>query len=168
MSKATTGIALILSSLVLLGACSKQDAKNAAAPAVNPTADAPAQAPGGAPHPLPTDQPTSGIDLSGIAKAEGGKTIAEVYADKNELAGKPVTVRGKVVKANANILGKNWLHIRDGSAADATGDLAVTTAAVANVGDTVLVTGPLSLNKDYGMGYQYSVIVEDAQVSIEQ
>jgi hypothetical protein len=91
-----------------------------------------------------------------------------VFAEKDALVGKPVTVRGKVVKANSGIMGKNWIHVRDGSGSDGTNDLTVTTTtAQPNVGDTVLVTGPVSLNKDFGMGYQYDVIVEDAQVTVE-
>ena len=77
-------------------------------------------------------------------------------------------VSGKVVKVNANIMGKNWLHVRDGSGEEGTNDLTITSAgAVPAVGDTVLVTGTLGLNRDFGMGYQYPVIVEDAEVTVE-
>jgi hypothetical protein len=66
-------------------------------------------------------------------------------------------------------MGKNWLHVRDGSGAEGTNDLTVTTAAhLPSVGDTVLVTGQVSLNKDFGMGYAYDVIVEDAEVKVEE
>ena len=77
--------------------------------------------------------------------------LAEVFAGKDQLAGKPVVVRGKVVKTNANIMGKNWLHVRDGSGAEGTNDLTVTMAGTApNVGDTVVVKGTVALNKDFG------------------
>jgi hypothetical protein len=122
--------------------------------------------PPGEAHPAPA--PAQEVDLTGIAKAEGGKTVAEVFAEKDQLAGKPVTFRGKVVKTNADIMGKNWLHVRDGSGAEGTNDLTVTTAgAIPNVGDTVVVTGPVVLNKDFGMGYTYEVLIEDAQVTVE-
>jgi hypothetical protein len=76
--------------------------------------------------------------------------------------------RGKVVKTNPNIMGKNWLHVRDGSGAEGTNDLTVTTAGTApNVGDTVVVKGTVALEKDFGMGYQYDIIVEDAEVTVE-
>jgi hypothetical protein len=107
------------------------------------------------------------IDLSGIKKAEGGKSIAEIYAGKVELRGKPVKVRGKVVKYNAAILGKNWLHIQDGTGSAGSNDLAVTTAAKAKVGDTVLVTGAVAIDRDFGSGYRYSLILEDAKVTVE-
>ncbi|NLX95938.1 MAG: hypothetical protein GXY83_07165 [Rhodopirellula sp.] len=109
------------------------------------------------------------IDLGGIERPEGGKTIAEIYADKAQLAGKKITVRGKVVKFNAQIMGKNWLHVRDGSgdADEKNNDLTVTTAATARPGDTVLVKGELHLDRDFGFGYKYDVIVEDAEVKVE-
>ncbi len=63
---------------------------------------------------------------------------------------------------------RNWLHIRDGSGETGTNDLTVTTTdAVPSIGDTVLVSGTLGLNRDFGMGYMYPVIVEDAKVTVE-
>jgi len=94
--------------------------------------------------------------------------VAEVFAEKDALGGQKVAVRGKVVKVNANIMGRNWLHVRDGSGAEGTNDLTVTTPGfVPDVGDLVLVTGTVALNKDFGMGYSYDLIVEDAEVAIE-
>jgi len=91
-----------------------------------------------------------------------------VFAEKDALAGQKVTVRGKVVKVNAGILGTNWLHVRDGSGGEGTNDLTVTTAGtVPGVGDTVLLTGTVALNKDFGMGYTYDVMVEEADVTVE-
>ena len=118
---------------------------------------------------IPQDTKAAEIDLSGVEKAEGGHTVSEIYAEKSDLSGKEVTVRGKVVKFNAQIMGKNWLHIRDGSGeADAgTNDVTVTSDTAAQVGDTVLVTGQVHLDKDFGYGYQYDVIIEDAQVAVE-
>ena len=109
----------------------------------------------------------NGIDVSGIEKAEGGKTVAEVFSAKNELAGKEVTVRGKVVKFSPQIMGKNWIHLQDGSGETGSNDLTVTTSSTADVGDTVLVSGLVTTDKDFGYGYQYDVIVEDAKVTVE-
>jgi hypothetical protein len=103
-------------------------------------------------------------DLTNIKRAEGGQTVAEVFAGKEKLAGQPIAVRARVVKYNAQILGKNWLHVRDGSGAEGTNDLTVTTSATVKVGDLVLVTGKLATNRDFGSGYSYAVIVEDANV----
>ena len=98
-----------------------------------------------------------------------GKTIKEIYAAKAKLAGKSVSVRGKVVKYNAMILGKNWLHIQDGSGSveKMDNDLTVTTLTPAMLGATVLVTGNISTNRDFGAGYKYGVIIEDAKVTVE-
>jgi hypothetical protein len=59
--------------------------------------------------------------------------------------------------------------VRDGSGAEGTNDLTITTATgtMPNVGDTVLVTGNVALNKDFGMGYAYDILIEDAQVTVE-
>lgn len=107
------------------------------------------------------------LDFSKIVKPKGGKTVEEVYQEKDKLKGKRVTLRGKVVKYNEAIMGKNWLHLRDGTGKDPTDDLTVTTQAKAKVGDTVLVEGTVTLDKDFGAGYKYDVIIEDAKVKIE-
>lgn len=104
---------------------------------------------------------------SGVKKAEGGKTIQEIFAGKAELSGKEVQVRAKVVKSSPQIMGKNWLHIQDGTGAAGTNDLTVTTSASVPVGATVLVSGVLSTNKDFGYGYKYDVILDDAKVAVE-
>lgn len=111
----------------------------------------------------------STMNLTGIKRADGGKTIQEIYAAQSQLAGKAVTVRGKVVKYNAMIMGKNWLHIRDGSgdAAQHDNDLTVTTTTPAALGATVLVTGNVSTNLNFGASYKYRVIIEDAKVTVE-
>lgn len=163
MSKATIGSLLALTVAMTLAGCGK------APPVADATAPGtpPVTGPATSPHPMPTTS-TGPVDVSGIVKAEGGQTIAEVFADKDQLAGKPVVFRGKVVKSNPGILGKNWIHVRDGSGTDGSNDITVTTvSAQPNVGDTVLVAGAVVLNKDYGMGYRYDVIIEDATVKIE-
>ncbi len=121
-------------------------------------------------HPPTAASPTPPqIDVTGVKKADGGVTIGELYAKKADLSGKEVTLRGKVVKFNPQIMGKNWLHVRDGTgeADKKTNDLAVTTDATVAVGDTVLVNGKLDLNKDFGYGYKYDAIIENAKVKRE-
>jgi len=166
VSKATHCGLLALTVVAILAGCGKKEAPPAET-AVVPTAPAASAAPT-MPADHPVAEPAEEVDLSGIAKADGGKTVAEVFAEKDALAGKPVAVRGKVVKVNAGIMGKNWLHVRDGSGAEGTNDLTVTTAAeLPALGATVVVIGPVTLNKDFGMGYAYDVIVEDAEVKVE-
>ncbi len=108
------------------------------------------------------------MDFSRIAKANGGKTIAEIYAQKTQLSGKKTAVRGKVVKYNSAIMGKNWIHLKDGTGPEGSNDLTVTTKSDAKVGDTLLVRGIVVTDKDYGYGYKYPVIIEDAEVTIEK
>jgi hypothetical protein len=107
------------------------------------------------------------VDLSGIKKADGGVRVEEIFGDKSKLRGKSVTVRGKVVKYNAMIMGRNWLHIQDGTGKPGSNDLVVTTSSTAKVGDTVLVKGVVTTDKDFGSGYKYNVIIEDAHVRVE-
>jgi hypothetical protein len=78
-----------------------------------------------------------------------------------------VAVRGTVVKFLPQILGKNWVHLRDGSGS-ATGkdeDLTVTTQDTAAVGEVVTATGTVFTDRDFGSGYTYPVILEEAKLS---
>lgn len=124
------------------------------------------RAPMGMPPAMASAATTAGVK---VAKAEGAdaRTVAEVWAARAVLKDKPISVRGKVVKFLPGIMGKNWLHLRDGSGARAKGDddLTVTTADTVAVGDVVLVRGTVRTEKDFGAGYNYAVIVEEAKVS---
>jgi hypothetical protein len=104
-----------------------------------------------------------------VAKATGAdaRTVAEIYAQKGTLKEKAVTVRGKVVKFNPGIMGKNWAHLQDGSGKADKGDndITVTTQDMTSVGDTVVVKGTVRIDKDFGAGYAYPVIIEDAKLS---
>lgn len=102
-----------------------------------------------------------------IKKAKGGYTVEELYVKKSELNGKKVAVRGKVVKFNSGIMGRNWIHLQDGSGKQGTNDITLTTNQSVKVGDTILATGNLAINKDFGGGYNYEVIVEEATLSGE-
>ncbi|MCW9024313.1 MAG: DNA-binding protein [Gammaproteobacteria bacterium] len=103
----------------------------------------------------------TGKTFKGIKKLKNGNTIAEIYAHKESLKDKTIRVRGQVSKFTGEILGKNWLHIRDSSTLD---DLTVTTDDTVAVDDIVIIEGKLKLDKDYSYGYVYPVIVEDATV----
>ncbi|MDR4504296.1 MAG: DNA-binding protein [Candidatus Scalindua sp.] len=106
-----------------------------------------------------------------VKKAEGANvyTIAELYQKGKRLDKKSVTIRGKVMKVSVGIMGKNWLHIQDGTGDEKnnTHDLVVTTQDQPSVDDIVKVNGTLYLNKDFGSGYKYDVIVEEAHISKE-
>lgn len=103
-----------------------------------------------------------------VAKASGAdaRTVAEIITKSAELKDKPVLVRGRVVKYNQGIMGKNWIHLSDGtgSAADKTNDILVTSASETNVGDIVTVKGTVRTDKDFGSGYAYKVLIEEASL----
>ncbi|MCK4503813.1 MAG: DNA-binding protein [Desulfuromonadales bacterium] len=139
--------------------------------ASNPSMGAPSttdmQMPSG--HPAIGNDTPPEVDLSNIQKAANGMTIAEIYAGKADLANKTVTLRGKVVKFSPQIMGTNWIHLQDGSGDSAAGtnDLTVTSKTEVKVGDTIVASAPLTLNKDFGYGYKYDLIMEDAEVTVE-
>ena len=99
--------------------------------------------------------------VEGVEPAEGGLTIAQVYARRDALSGQVVRVRGKVVKFTGDVLGKNWIHIADSSTGE---DLTVTLAEAPAVGEVVEVEGVLTLDKDFGYGYVYEILLEDARL----
>ena len=101
------------------------------------------------------------------AVGAGAMTIAELHAKQASLSGKKVRIQGRVMKFNAGILNRNWLHLQDGSGDSAakTHDLTVTTSATAKVGEIVTVDGVVGLNRDFGAGYAYPVLVEKAVVT---
>ena len=109
-------------------------------------------------------QPAVAKEELKVTPAAGGITIAEIYAKKDSYAGKSVKIKGEVVKFNAEIMGKNWLHIQDGTKNNADFDLTITTSDVVKVGDIVTFEGVVAVNKDFGAGYSYDVIVEEGKL----
>jgi hypothetical protein len=101
-----------------------------------------------------------------VPKASGpnAQTVAEIVTKGSQLKDKPVLVRGKVVKYNAGIMGKNWIHLRDGTGAEAdrTNDVLVTTLDEVKLGDVVTLKGTVRTDRDLGSGYSYKVLVEEA------
>lgn len=126
-----------------------------------------ADAPGGNPH-AGVAQPAAPVEVGKVEKATGAdaRTVAEAWAQKTSLEGKTITIRGKVVKYNGGVMGKNWLHLRDGSgdAGKGTNDITVTSMDEAAVGITVTIKGTVRTNQDFGSGYSYAIIVENAKI----
>lgn len=142
---------------ILFGSVAEGGAAKGAAPA----------AAAATPHPpvaAPSAQPAGPV-----AKAKGAnaKTIAEVVGGGKAIKDKPVTVRGRVVKVNSGIKGRNWLHLQDGTgdAAKGSNDLIVTTTEAAAVGDVVTASGTVRTNVEVGPGYSFEVLVEDARLA---
>lgn len=99
-----------------------------------------------------------------VERAEDGHTIAEIIANKKELSGKVVKVRGKVTKFTGGVMGKNWIHMIDGSGDN---DLTVTTDQVVNTEQIIVIEGTVILDKDFGYGYAYELMIEDAKATVE-
>lgn len=99
-----------------------------------------------------------------VERAEGGHSIAEVIANKNALSGKLVKVRGKVTKFTGDVMKKNWIHMIDGSGDN---DLTVITDQVVTVDQMIVIEGTVLLDKDFGYGYVYELLIDDAKVTIE-
>ncbi len=110
------------------------------------------------------------VSFSGIkvekSSAQNGYTVGELFAESANLNNRKVTVKGQVVKVSPNIMGKNWIHIQDGTGDPSknTHDLVVTSSAVVEKGAIVSLEGVLAADKDFGFGYKYDVLIEDAVV----
>lgn len=116
--------------------------------------------------PSPADNSVQ-AEVIKVAKADGGYSVEELYAKKDELQGKAVTLQAKVVKVSKNIMGKDWIHLQDGSGVvGSTNDLTVTglNTTVA-VGDIVTAKGTLNTDVDLGYGYFFPVIMQESTFS---
>ncbi|HCT70066.1 MAG TPA: hypothetical protein DF409_02405 [Bacteroidales bacterium] len=110
----------------------------------------------------PVNERMQGIEIEHV---EGSLTIAGIFADKANLKGDMVKIRGLVVKVNNNIMGKNWVHLQDGTGDEGKYDLTITTMEALEVGSIATFEGKIEVDKDFGAGYSYDVIMEDAKVS---
>lgn len=102
------------------------------------------------------------IDSIKIAPAPGGISIAELYGNAEKYKDKEVVVSGQIVKINRDIMDRNWVHIMDGTRVDRS-DLTFTTTEDFQMGDTITIRGKVALDKDFGAGYVYPLIVEEAE-----
>ena len=116
-------------------------------------------------HSKPKASAESNIDVTPL---KDGETIELIVKEKAELVGKIVKFRGVVTKYNSQIMGKNWLHIQDGTSFGKTTDITVTSDQTAKVGEEIVIEGILVLDKDFGAGYLYDVIIENAKLIREK
>lgn len=114
-----------------------------------------------------TDKSEAAAVSEGAAGQGPSVSVADIFAKKDELNGKNVTLSGKVVKVNLGIMGKNWIHLQDGTGAQGTNDITITTEGTAAVDDKVVVTGTVVTDKDFGSGYKYDVIIENGMVTVQ-
>lgn len=123
---------------------------------------APSTANGKAPA-VKGQKPTIAKKDVSVEPVQGGITIAQLYGNRSSYANKMVKIRGQVAKFSKEIMGRNWVHIQDGSSDSGNYDLTVTTKEVVKIGETVTLEGKIALNKDFGAGYSYEVIMEQAK-----
>ncbi|MAT53473.1 MAG: hypothetical protein CMN32_03260 [Saprospirales bacterium] len=102
------------------------------------------------------------VDPNQITRPEGSVPLSELFENMSKYNGKQIVVTGKVVKVNPMIMGRNWIHIQDGTVEGK--DLTVTTMENIPLGHVVSFEGTIALNKDFGAGYRYDIILEGAVV----
>jgi hypothetical protein len=83
---------------------------------------------------------------------------------KQAVSGKVIKVKGSVTKFNPQIMGKNWVHIQDGSEFQGTFDLTITTDLEVTLGQIMTFQGKIALDKDFGYGYSYKVLMEEGKI----
>lgn len=93
------------------------------------------------------------------------RSVAAVYQEKAALEGKEISVKGKVVKVNNGIMGRNFVHVQDGTGDASSNNLIATSKQTAAVGDAVVITGKVVLNRDFGMGYSYPLLIEETTIT---
>jgi len=100
-----------------------------------------------------------------IIEHKGSIKIADLVKDPKKYEGKTIQVSGKCVKVNPGIMERNWIHLKDGSKDDF--DLVVTSDTYVPEGSVITVKALVSLNKDFGAGYKYDLILENGLVTIK-
>jgi hypothetical protein len=103
-----------------------------------------------------------------IEKTSGEITVAQVFENRADYANKEIEIRGVVVKVNKQVMGKNWIHIQDGSNNNGNFDLTITSQDLPEINDEVTFKGTIILNKDFGAGYFYEVIMENSAMTNQQ
>jgi hypothetical protein len=121
----------------------------------------PMQQPGGVTGNQPQKPVLTKLDIK-IEQPEGAVSIGELYKNRSQYSGKIVKVKGQVTKVNEGIMGRNWIHMQDGTADGDNFDLTVTTDDGPMIGEIITFSGTLNLNRDFGAGYTYELILEDA------
>ena len=99
--------------------------------------------------------------LTSSYKKAGTITVAELFKNRSKYANKSITIRAKVTKVSTGIMKRNWVHVEDGSRFQNMDDIVFTsTGATPKKGDIVSATGTVIIDKDFGYGYFYPVIIE--------
>jgi len=101
-----------------------------------------------------------------IIRQKGSIKISEIVNNPKKYEGQTVQVDGECTKINLGIMGKNWIHLKDGSQDDF--DLVITSDALVDIGSVVTIKAEVVLNKDFGAGYKYDLILENGSIVKKQ
>jgi len=119
------------------------------------------------PHSMNTQNQSSKVEVVKmdvkVDPCKGCIKISDLLENKKTYSGKTIKVTGKVTKYNPEIMGKNWIHIQDGSEFQGGFDLTITTDQKVALGEIITFEGKIVLDKDFGYGYSYNVLMEDAK-----
>ena len=99
-----------------------------------------------------------------IEQPENGTSIEKLFSNPEAFSGKEIIIRGKVVKVNENIMNLNWVHLKDGTNFNIKNDITISTLDTVKLGDILTFKGQVTLDKDFGYGYIYPVLIENGQV----
>jgi len=99
-----------------------------------------------------------------LSKADNEVTVAQIFENGEAFSGKETEIRGIVVKINEGVMGTNWIHIQDGTSGNGNFDLTITSQDIPRLNEEATFTGSITLKKDFGAGYFYEVIMENAQL----
>lgn len=108
------------------------------------------------------------VPFSASAAGDNLKSVADLHKNQAALAGKTISAQGKVVKVNNGIMGRNFVHVQDGTGDANTNNLIVTSKQTASVGDQVKVSGIVVVNRDFGGGYSYPLLIEEASITVKK
>ncbi|RLD28632.1 MAG: hypothetical protein DRI75_06000 [Bacteroidetes bacterium] len=117
-------------------------------------------------NPHSNSNASSIVETIKIEKPENGTSLEELFSNKESFSKKTIIVKGKVIKVNSDIMEKNWVHISDGTQYEGKKSLTITTTETVKVGDIVTFEGTIILNKDFGQGYIYGILLEQGQLKL--
>lgn len=103
---------------------------------------------------------------AGAAAHKAAVKLSDLLKNPEKYGNSKIIVSGQVVKANYQIMGKNWYHLQDGSQfSGKKADLTITSQETAQLGEKLSFQGIIYLNKDFGAGYKYALIMEEATLA---
>ncbi len=108
------------------------------------------------------------VKSGSVEKAKGGFTIEECFKKSDELNGKIIVVKGIAVRVSRKIMGKNWVHLRDGSGKPGKDDVTFTTQSEINIGDIITVRGKIEFGKSIGNGYTFPALISNPDIKVEK